>query len=132
MAAPPAPHAKRAPRFPGAGRQTAPTHIRFQTSAAPANHHKPTESAIQRLGKMCEYESRVRGEGRGEGAPQQNVSQRLAERPPHPDLLPARGEKERERRTHLTYLMHGALELAQRLIAAIGGGIERGLRGLLA
>src|SRR5690348_6082497 len=41
-------------------------------------------------------------EGWGERAPPQNASQRLVERPPHPDLLPLKGEKERRRPAHLT------------------------------
>ncbi len=38
------------------------------------------------------------GEGRDEGAPPQSVTPRLAERPPHPDPLPLKGERERGQR----------------------------------
>ena len=45
-----------------------------------------------------------RGKGRGEGVSPQTVTHRFAETPPHPDLLPLKGEKERRRRASLHLL----------------------------
>jgi biotin carboxylase/CelD/BcsL family acetyltransferase involved in cellulose biosynthesis len=73
------------------------------------------------------------GEGRGEGAPRQNVSQRLAERPPHPAprssrgqaLLPLKGEKEARAWCLQLQSMVAALRAAD--VGAVLAGSERGV-----
>src|SRR6185312_557408 len=92
-----------APLFPGGGRQTAPAQIR-PSPIPPRIDHRPTESSLQTGGnKMCAFDSRLRGEVEIQAQLEFRVRGLSAspsltvcvETPPHPDLLPACGEKEK-------------------------------------
>jgi hypothetical protein len=54
---------KWAPLFPGGGHRTAPAQIQSRPSLPPATHTGFRESGLKGLGKMCEFDSRTRGEG---------------------------------------------------------------------
>src|SRR5262249_38116751 len=82
---------------------------------------RPRAAAAMRRGSAhgaCAPSPPLGGEGRGEGGSPRVDTPEFAEGPPHPDLLPLKGKKERERTARLT--SPATLLLLHRSRVAIG------------